>query len=397
MSRIDEWFYTAVGRGMNLDGAYRYQCADVANDYCNHLFGRWQGGIIGRGDAKDMYPTADTAYWQRIDNNLADPNLIPQRGDVIFWGASRNNPYGHVAVVESADTSGADVVEQDGYHNTTPAYRAKRGYVYAGMPCIGWLRPRPEKMIGYTPPIAKDERQLKVNSRLRAEPNTKSAVIKTLTANSVVKINGYVTNGELIDGDAVWLMVENGYVSRQLFKDTDLHDLVDKTPQSQPESPKTEVLSSEPEKTTSPDEPQDTERAQDDNQLISETTEPQEPSNEQIEPIDNNNQEKEQKMAYSNEQIDQFNTGVKDIKQLSATIADEPTVKEITDLVSKRTKVIVYFIGDALIGLGLVLPSLAVAFNIGTLQQTQALSSACATLGAFILTMFGIYKAGRKN
>lgn len=78
-------------------------------------------------------------------------------------------------------------------------------------------------------------------------------------------------------------------------------------------------------------------------------------------------------------------------------VAEADEVKQLVGGISKPVKLAVYIIGDGLIGAGLILPSLAVAFNSGTLQQVQALSSACATAGAFILTMFGIYKSSKNK
>lgn len=396
MSRIDDWFRGAVGRGMNLDRAYGYQCADVANDYCNHLFGRWQGGIIGLGNAKDMFPTADTAYWERIYNNLNDPNLIPKRGDVIFWGASRNNPYGHVAVVESADTSGANVVEQDGFRNTTPAYRAKRGYVYAGMPCIGWLRPRPEKIIGYQPAVAGNERVLAVKAHARHQANTNAGIFQTINAGFKVAMKGYITNGQAIDGDTVWFVTarSNKYMSRQVFEDKGLHDLADLTPKPEPTKPAPEPKPApetpkEPENTTPVDTPQTPPQAP---QEAENPKTGDEPSN------DTKIQEKKENiMQYDENAINKLNETVTQHNQLANDIAEYDEVKRLVGGIDKRVKLAVYIIGDSLIGAGLILPSLAVAFNFGTLQQIQALSSACATTGAFVLTMFGIYKSGKNK
>ena len=68
---------------MNPDGAYGYQCVDLVDAYGQAIFGvPWNvcvGGVIG---AKQLLDAAPDKYWIRVDNNPADPNLIPPRGAV---------------------------------------------------------------------------------------------------------------------------------------------------------------------------------------------------------------------------------------------------------------------------------------------------------------------------
>lgn len=402
MSRIDEWFKTAVGRGMNPDKAYGYQCKDVADDYCIYLFGNWQN-TIRPADAKDAFARSNPDYFVKIANNLNDPNLIPQRGDIIIWGASRANPYGHIAVVESADKSSATVIEQDGFRNTTPAYRAKRGYIYAGMPCIGWLRPRPEKIIGYAPAVAGNERVLAVKAHARHQANINAGIFQTINAGFKVAMKGYITNGQAIDGDTVWFVTarSNKYMSRQVFSDKGLHDLVDLTPKPEPPKPVEPAKPTpepkpvpetpkEPENTTPVDTPQTPLQAPQDAE--NPKTGDDEPSN------DVKKQEKKENiMQYDEKAINKLNETVTQHNQLANDVAEADEIKRLVGGIDKRVKLAVYVIGDSLIGAGLILPSIAVAFNFGTLQQIQALSSACATAGAFILTMFGIYKSGKNK
>lgn len=140
---MDRWFEGAVGRYMNPDNAFFYQCKDVADDYCLALFGNWVN-TIRPGNGKDVFNNANPHYFHKILNNPHDPHLIPQRGDIIVYGASRAVPEGHVAVVESADIHGCTVIQQDGYLQH-PARRARLPYVLPnGATTIGWLRPKLE-------------------------------------------------------------------------------------------------------------------------------------------------------------------------------------------------------------------------------------------------------------
>ena len=124
---------------MNPDGAYGYQCVDVADDYCIALWGNY-ANTIGLGNAGwPLFNATKPGYFTKILNNTSDPNLIPQHGDIVFWS------YGHVAVVDTADVNGMMVYEQ----NYTGAFNppapdgtlpcALRHQTYPSV--IGWLRP----------------------------------------------------------------------------------------------------------------------------------------------------------------------------------------------------------------------------------------------------------------
>lgn len=101
---------------------------------------------------------------------------------------------------------------------------------------------------------------------------------------------------------------------------------------------------------------------------------------------------KEVKMAFSQEEVEKLKIVSERAQDVVDKVSASEAVTEITNGISKRTKVIVYVIGDSLIGLGLLVPGLAIVFEVGSLNQISALSGVLATAGAFLLTMFGIYK-----
>lgn len=140
-ARIEKWIKSAVGRGMNLDRVYGYQCVDVVNDYGNTLFGKWEQ-TVGRGNAKDKFSIMPSKYWEKIKNDPTSATQTPRRGDVIVWPGWASNPVGHIAVVTSADKNGVNVIQQDGFTNTKPAHTARLPYILGGKLPIGWLRPR---------------------------------------------------------------------------------------------------------------------------------------------------------------------------------------------------------------------------------------------------------------
>ena len=237
MDRINQWIANAPGRRIDVDGAYGLQCKDVIDDYCLWLFNDWQN-TIRPANAKEAFANSNGDFFEKILNNMSDPNLLPQRGDIIIWGAMVGNPYGHIAVVLGADLNGVDVIEQDGFAQT-PARTIRRPWIISGGPVIGWLRPRPEKIIGYVAPqeVSPTDRKMEEEGYAREEPNTQSGVFQELAQGDVIAMKGYVTNGESIAGDTVWYVTARSgkYMSRQLFEDKELHDLPDLTPQPAPE------------------------------------------------------------------------------------------------------------------------------------------------------------------
>lgn len=213
------------------DNHGHHNCKDVIDDYCLWLFNDWVN-TIRPANAREAFANSNEEYFEKIVNNPNDPNLIPQRGDIIIWGAMSGNPYGHIAVVAGADANGVDVIEQDGFLQV-PARLYRRPYVLAGGAVIGWLRPRPEKIIGYTPePISGTARKTSSAVNARDDSNTSSNIFQEIDPNQVVDMKGYVTDGESVNGDTVWYVTARSgkYMSRQLFEDKDLHDLPDLTP-----------------------------------------------------------------------------------------------------------------------------------------------------------------------
>ncbi|ALY08487.1 endolysin [Arthrobacter phage Anansi] len=157
----ETWLLNAVGKIFDYDRSYGYQCVDLADAYGQDIFGvPWQTSVGGVGGARELLDRVPDEYWIRIDNDPNDPNLIPERGDMVVFAGSPLNPFGHVAIVLSADGSGMWVVQQDGFapplqfvngnwYSAKPAHKAWLPYTGDGTGVIaGWLRPRQNKIIG---------------------------------------------------------------------------------------------------------------------------------------------------------------------------------------------------------------------------------------------------------
>lgn len=108
-----------------------------------------------------------------------------------------------------------------------------------------------------------------------------------------------------------------------------------------------------------------------------------------------NQQSEEQKMAFSTADQKKLKVQTQDMQTLADSIAISSEVEQLVNGVSKKVKLIVYIVGDALVLLGLLTPNIAVVAGWNNLQAIVALSSAFGSAGAFVLTMFGIYKNGK--
>lgn len=161
-----EWLATAPGTGFNPDQAYGYQCVDLADSYAQTEFGvSWSKTLGGVNGAKQLMHTASTAHFEKIWNDANRPDLIPRPGDIIIWGGSAINEWGHVAVVKTATRDGVTVIQQDGfapplvwvqnpsgqgggYYSSKPAHLATLGYYGQGTGMVsGWLRPKWSKVV----------------------------------------------------------------------------------------------------------------------------------------------------------------------------------------------------------------------------------------------------------
>jgi len=257
----EEWLNTAEGVTMNPDGAYGNQCVDLVDAYGEAIFGvPWNvcvGGVVG---AKQLLDAAPDKYWVRVDNNPADPNLIPPRGSVVVMSGDALNQWGHTYVVLASDANGVNAIQQDGfapplqyvnggYYSAKPAHKARLPYEAAGMGYIlGWLIPRENMLVdtgaaarlGLPPatPALQGYQRITVpdsNVGYRKAPDAGAELLRWLDPDTVYDFKGYVTrNG------AVWFVgrYSDGFAKATGFLDEGTHDLPDLTPTLFPEPAK---------------------------------------------------------------------------------------------------------------------------------------------------------------
>lgn len=239
----EAWIASAAGRSVDPDTDNSYDCVDVPKDYAEHIWANtnWRQVWPGAGNAKDMLYTYSTDYFDRILNDPNDPNLIPQRGDVVIFGGASINPYGHIAVVLDADTNGMDVLQADSYLQC-PMYVGHLAYTNAGTgPCTGWLRPKFDDTevtvaSSTTTPISSSQRVVgQYGVKERDAASTSGNVLRTFNPGDTLDFKGFV-HGENASGTDVWFVgaYAGNYFSASAFDDGSTNGLKDLTPAPTP-------------------------------------------------------------------------------------------------------------------------------------------------------------------
>ena len=120
------WAISQIGKSIDADGAYGYQCVDLARAYYVYL---GQSQVSGHG--KDYATNSLPAGWTRIQNS---GSFTPMPGDVAVWTNTASG-YGHVAIITAVSGANITIVEQ----NYEGAYCSKRTCATSGI--WGVVRP----------------------------------------------------------------------------------------------------------------------------------------------------------------------------------------------------------------------------------------------------------------
>ncbi|MDH9616751.1 LysM peptidoglycan-binding domain-containing protein, partial [Staphylococcus pettenkoferi] len=126
-----KYLNSLVGKGIDFDNAYGYQCVDVANHYWAHLFNH---GL--KGNAIDI-PNANNFKGEaKVYNNT--PNFEAKPGDLVVFtnGQKYGSGFGHVAVVTNGNVDGNlqkfESLEQNWYggglNKTEKAHKVTHNY-----------------------------------------------------------------------------------------------------------------------------------------------------------------------------------------------------------------------------------------------------------------------------
>lgn len=92
----DEFISTYLGKSFDYDGVSGVQCVDLAKMYLDKVFGIKPGAF---GNAKDYYENFNKLPLKSSFTRIANTaSFVPQKGDVVVWGAGLGNKYGHIAI-----------------------------------------------------------------------------------------------------------------------------------------------------------------------------------------------------------------------------------------------------------------------------------------------------------
>jgi len=152
-----------LGKFIDYDKAYGAQCVDLIKQWIAD-----NGWPMKRGNAIDWVKNADEFYkW--IPNT---PSGQPVQGDIIIFSVGQ---YGHIGVVDCANTKTVDVLNQNWPHgNTTDPVIVTR-FNYANPKVVGWLHPKALD----TPVLQEDPKDVRIR-QLEADITTRDVKITEL-------------------------------------------------------------------------------------------------------------------------------------------------------------------------------------------------------------------------
>lgn len=102
------------GKKIDFDSRYGAQCVDVFRQYCKDVLDiPHTGGVVGAAELYTKYE--EMPLEQKYFNKLVYAGGKPEAGDVVIFGPTKTNPYGHVAIVLGASAAEMAVFEQDGF------------------------------------------------------------------------------------------------------------------------------------------------------------------------------------------------------------------------------------------------------------------------------------------
>lgn len=121
-----------LGKGIDFDGSFGFQCVDVYRMYCKEVLQIPQSP--GVAVAKNIWDTYLKEYFDKIINTK---EAVPKQGDVIIWGME---PYGHIAICDSANGINFISFEQNWTELNGSGKTELRTHNYKNV--LGWLKPK---------------------------------------------------------------------------------------------------------------------------------------------------------------------------------------------------------------------------------------------------------------
>lgn len=176
-----------IGKFIDYDGWYGFQCFDSANDYWDYLFGH---GLYGDSAAdiptnaknKEYFKTEATVY-----NNT--PSFLAEGGDVVIFPRTFGEGHGHVAVVLSATLNSITVVESNWLGGGWDGVKAQGGTGWE--PATKRTHNYDPNMIFIRPKFAKSKVTAKVSKVVKETAKKVTNVTKSSNKMSVLLVAGH--------------------------------------------------------------------------------------------------------------------------------------------------------------------------------------------------------------
>lgn len=138
---LDQFIRDTEGKYIDIDGAYGSQCWDYSGYYAKVVCG-CPSFPSGNGTAIGVFKNFLNPlpqYFDKVVNNLNDPNQYPPIGAIVFW------TYNHTGVVIGSNSRTMTTLEQNGANDPNQdgiadgvVYRITRGYDSVA----GWFVPK---------------------------------------------------------------------------------------------------------------------------------------------------------------------------------------------------------------------------------------------------------------
>lgn len=108
---LAEFIKKYIGKKVDFDGAFGAQCVDLFRQYNRDVWDNPHTGVVE--GAKDLFLNFDKMPEEKKFLKIVES---PYVGDVIVWGPTEKNPFGHVGMLVGAvDGNSFLVFEQDGF------------------------------------------------------------------------------------------------------------------------------------------------------------------------------------------------------------------------------------------------------------------------------------------
>lgn len=190
-----EW----LGRAVDYDHVYGYQCVDLILEYLKEDYGIPSGVW---GNAIDYWNNPSPALLAHFDKV---PGSAANQGDIVVFNGLAGNPYGHIGICDSEDGTNVTILEQNGSGTNSGSGtggNAIRTRAIARSRVAGVLRPKSSP--APAPGGAGTAKVLR-EAYVRAAPNTAAALAgsRVLEPGNTFQYSGKVT-GQSVGGNNVW-------------------------------------------------------------------------------------------------------------------------------------------------------------------------------------------------